>query len=49
MAGQFTIYTCPACRDWTLQGTELIPAAEGNEIAREHLLECFGIPEELAS
>lgn len=44
----FSVYECPVCRDWCLTGTELLSRAELNHIAREHLLECFGVPEELA-
>jgi hypothetical protein len=45
----FAIYSCPICNDWSLEGTELVSRDEQSAIAREHLLECFGIPEELAS
>lgn len=44
----FAVYECPVCRDWSLTGTELVGREELNQIAREHLLECFGLPEELA-
>jgi hypothetical protein len=45
----FTIYTCPVCQNWSLEGCELITRDEQNQIAREHLMQCFGVPEELAS
>jgi hypothetical protein len=45
----FAMYECPVCHDWFLQGTELISREEQNQIAREHLLECYGLPEEMAS
>jgi hypothetical protein len=47
--GGFAIQTCPVCKNWTLQGSELATNEELNQIVREHLMECFGVPEELAS
>lgn len=46
---EFLMYTCPVCKDWSLEGSELIPREEQNQIAREHLLECYGLPVEMAS
>lgn len=45
----FSVYTCPVCKNWCLTGTELIDRDEQNQIAREHLMECYGVPEEMAS
>lgn len=45
----FAVYECPVCHNWCLTGTELLDRIELNQIAREHLLECFGVPEEMAS
>lgn len=44
----FAVYECPVCHDWCLTGIELATKEELNYLARSHLMECYGVPEELA-
>lgn len=44
---EYTVYLCPACATWSLQGVELVTQDEIEDTIREHLFECFGVPAEM--